>query len=437
MTDNVEMHDVATRAGHATPVVASDAPRRDGERTRLLLAAPFAPRRDAKHGGRVIAQLLLRLVNRYSVALVHLHRRGADPVEPELLAACDVVEQVEVGGRAAASTWRRRSSVLLASVGGVPDQVAEIRSEKLERACLAVAARWQPDVVQVEHDGLAYLGAALARNGSPAARILTCHEPGGSAAMDQAAVARGRRRLAHRANASAWRRYWARMLPSFDAVVAFTDEDRRALEHAVRGPRYVTIPLGIDIPSEPSSPTGDAGAGVLFIGGYRHPPNSDAARRLLASIMPAVRDRVPSLPLMLVGAEPGDDLIAMAGPDDEVTGAVPSVQPYVERAQMLVLPIRLGGGMRVKLLEGLAAGKAVIATRLAAAGLDLTHGRQILFAESDEEFADAIVRLVTDEALRVQLGAAARRWAVAHLGWEPRVERYRALYESLTDVHPS
>jgi glycosyltransferase involved in cell wall biosynthesis len=122
---------------------------------------------------------------------------------------------------------------------------------------------------------------------------------------------------------------------------------------------------------------------------------------------------------------------AAASPQDDVTGAVPSVAPYVNDAAVVVLPIRLGGGMRVKLLEALAAGKAIVASPRAAAGLAVTPGVELELAETDDEFVDAVVALLQDSARRLALARNGRAWAIEHLGWNGRVQSYDALYRSV------
>lgn len=404
----------------------SDAP------LRLLFVMPFAPTRDAKHGGRVVAQLLGRLARRHEVALLNLRRPGSSPIDPDLAERCKLVKEFELRDRGPGSSpWRHRFNVLATTITGTPTSVAPLRDPRLERACVELDREWQPDIIQVEHDTLAFCGRALAGAGSATPRVLVCHEPGTLAAENQALVTGGRQRLAHRLDAAAWRRHWLRVCPTFDVVVTFTETDRDAVKRGIQGPRFAVIGLGIDIPEEPLDPIGHDERSVIFIGGYLHPPNSDAAMRLVQSIMPAVRRRVPGARLLIVGANPGRALIEAAGPDDTVTGMVPSVTPYVDRAALLALPLRIGGGMRVKLLEAMASGKAVVASSIAAAGIEATDGEQLVFAETDDEFAEAIVRLLTDPDARARLGHAARGWAERHLSWDARVERYEALYDSL------
>jgi glycosyltransferase involved in cell wall biosynthesis len=115
---------------------------------------------------------------------------------------------------------------------------------------------------------------------------------------------------------------------------------------------------------------------------------------------------------------------------------VPSVTPYLNESAVVVLPIRLGGGMRVKLLEALAAGKAVVASPRAIAGLDVEAGMQLEVAETDDDFAAAVVALLADESRRVAVAGRARAWAAANLGWDVSVQRYDELYRSLLAGRP-
>lgn len=398
---------------------------------RLLFAVPFSPSRDAVHGGRVVAQLLDRLADRHEVSVVHLERAGAPPFDDDIRARCEVVRAVQVDAPPARVAWRRRARTLAAPLTALPAPVMELRDARLARACVELAERLRPDVVQIEHDELAYVGRALAAAGAPGVRIMTCHEPGILASSDQVAMTRGRQRLAHRLDSLGWARYWARNLPAFELIVTLTEGDRAVIERHVTGPRYETIGLGIDLPAVALDPAGGPEPTVLFVGGYRHPPNADAARRLLRAIMPGVRRELPGARLGIVGADPGRDLISSAGPLDTVTGTVPSVTPFMDAAHVIALPIRMGGGMRVKLLEALAAGKAVVASPLAAAGLAIVSGEHALIAESDAEFEEAILTLLRDEPLRVRIAGNARRWAAENLSWDGRVARYEALYRSV------
>ena len=416
-----------------SPTPATATPPRD----RILYLAPFTPRSDAMHGGgRIVAQLLLRLARRNRVGLVYLRGPGMAPIEPALEEACELVQEIVPRRRRRAGGKQHRIDVLRAPLTGLPSPVAAVHDRGFAAACRSAVLGWTPDVVQVEQDILAYLGPVVRRASPDVKLILTCHEPGPSAAADLVRTTHGRQRFAHGVDRRAWQRYWSRTLGAFDVVVTFTDRDRSVVTAANPSVRTVAIPFGIDIPDTPLSAVGSDEPRVLFVGGYMHPPNSDAALRLLRSIMPAVRRRLPGLRLILAGADPGQEMLGAAGPDDLITGTVAETMPFLRDASVVALPIRLGGGMRVKLLEAMAAGKAVVTSRLAAAGLDLSDGVQVVFAESDEEFCDAIVRLIGDAGERGRLGAEARRWAVRNLGWDGRVRRFESLYREMLGAAP-
>jgi glycosyltransferase involved in cell wall biosynthesis len=170
---------------------------------------------------------------------------------------------------------------------------------------------------------------------------------------------------------------------------------------------------------------------VLFLGSFIHPPNVDAAVRLARSVMPAVRQKVPAAALEIVGDAPPKAVRELAGDGVIVTGRVPDVRPYLDGAAVVAAPLRLGGGVRVKVLDSLAAGKALVATPRALAGLPIEPGTHALVADTDAELTDALVELLRDPERRRRIGEAARTLAAERLGWERAAVEYEALYRSL------
>jgi glycosyltransferase involved in cell wall biosynthesis len=398
---------------------------------RILVVAPYSVRFDNRHGGKVVAQLMRQLVERHEVALVYLDDPGRPFVDPQLEARLAVVRRVpRPGAGSEGGGWRHRFSVLGSPLTRRPSPVASVYTRQLVRAVQEVAATFAPEVIQIEHDAIAYAGRAL--RGLPVASLLVCHDPGLLASEDMARLTRGRQRLAHLLDIANWHSYWRATLPRFDALVAFTPADAAALRRVVPTSHVRCIPLGIELPATAADP--GTGAGVVFVGGYSHLPNADAAVRLMREIMPRVRRQVPDMRLLVVGDKPTPEMRDAAGPADVVTGPVDQVEPYLERSAVVALPIRIGGGMRVKLLEALAAGRAVVASPLAAAGLEVEDGQELLIADEDDEFAAGIVRLAEDPELRRAMGERARAWALRHLGWEARVKQYEALYQELLEA---
>lgn len=393
---------------------------------RILVLCPFAPRTDAAHGGRVTASLLLRLAERHELALVCIRGEGEPATDAGLCDRCELVEEVVVR-RPSPGGWAMRARQLAKPLWGYPNMVERAAAPGYEQRVRAVAAAFRPDVVQIDLAETArHLGGL---DDCRAPRILVEHEPGASAARDWSGAAAGPRRLWRRLDALAWRRFARRAYRAVDAVVVFTEADAEAVRALAPGARVRAIPFAVEVPERPLDPLGD-GQTVLFFGGYEHPPNLDAALRLERTIFPAVRARVPGARLQLVGASPTEEMRRLAGPAVHLTGRVDSLEPYLDRAAVVVAPLRLGGGMRVKVLEALAAGKALVASRRALAGLSLDPAAAVV-AEADGDVADAVVGLLSDPDRRRAVATAGRRWVESSLGWERIVASWGELYGEL------
>ena len=299
--------------------------------------------------------------------------------------------------------------------------IAALRMRLVERV-----RDWQPHVVQAEFHVMAqYLDAV-----SPGpVLVVTEHEVGADAAADLARRHRGAARLLYELDALAWRRYEARALGQAHRVVVFSETDRDRLESAT-GLRAVTIPLGTTVPPHSLDPRGTESA-IVFVGNYNHPPNIEAAVALIRGIFPKVLARCPDARLYVVGPNVTSEMRLRLPDGITITGYVDDVLPYLDRAAVVCAPMRSGGGVRVKLLEAIAAGKAVVASRRAIQGLDLHDRQHVLLAESDEEFASALVELLADERLRTTLATNARNLAERALGWNPAIGGYERLYNEL------
>jgi polysaccharide biosynthesis protein PslH len=395
-------------------------------RFRLLFLLPFPPRLRGRHGGaNVTGQVLARLASRHDVAALYLTQPDEPPIEDDLQRICGRLEGVE-------SSWdpgklAARIAAKIALARGVPTWASELAEPRFASRAAELAASWRPEIVQLEYPVMGQYLPALSDCAAP--RVLVDHE----ASVRDLRHFPGRfGRLTGALDERAWRRFERRVLERVQVAVVFTGRGRGALEELKTRTPIVEIPLGTTLPDSPSDPVGGSPPAVLFVGNFTHPPNADAALWLATEIFPAVRATHPEARLIIVGPSPGPELRALAREGVEVTGEVPDVAPYLEDAAVVAAPVRTGGGMRVKVLEALAAGKAVVATPLAVEGLDVVTGDQLEIAETVDEMRPAISRLLGDEEERRGLAMRARAWAVEHLGWDESIERYEALYRSLT-----
>jgi glycosyltransferase involved in cell wall biosynthesis len=401
-------------------------------RLRVLSIAPFAPSREVAHGGgRLLSQLLRGLSSRHEMALLCLRGAGEPDIDADIADRCAIAESFVRGrGRRGSIVARARKTVrsAVSLIRPRPVWATHCASPEIAARIREVAAAWRPDIVQLEFHVMGQYAIAA---GNDALRVLNEHEPGVAAALDRVRSAHGAARVRQYADLLAWRRFEPAVLARMDAVVVFTERDRAALDGMLAPERIHTIAPGTDLPAEPVHESEASTSNVLFFGSYDHPPNVEAARRLVHHIFPRIRSRVPGATLHIVGENPPDDVRAAAGDGIVVPGRVPDLGPWLERAAVVVAPIATGGGMRIKVLEALAAGKAVVATPRALEGLAVTDGVEIRVAESDDSFADAVSTLLDQPDERQRLGSAAREWACANLGLDRALDTYDRLYASL------
>lgn len=230
---------------------------------------------------------------------------------------------------------------------------------------------------------------------------------------------RGRARAAALAAAEA-RKYWdleRRWLPRFDRVAVCADGDRIALERRVGLTSVVVLPNAVDLPASPRGQPGGTALTLLFVGSLGYFPNEDAACFLCREVLPRLRaatDRPVSV--RIVGPHPPASVRSLAGPDISVTGAVADVSPYYADAHLAVVPLRAGGGTRIKVLEAFAHGVPVVSTALGAEGLDVEQGSHLLIADTAEGLAAACLRLADNPAVADALARRARALVAARYG---------------------
>lgn len=229
------------------------------------------------------------------------------------------------------------------------------------------------------------------------------------------------------------RRFEHRLVAACDAVVAVSAADAAALR-AIAGrarPPIAIVPNGVDTDHyTPSDPGAVDPALCVFTGKMDFRPNIDAVAWLCTEVWPRVRDAVPAARLAIVGRDPAPRVASLADASAgvEVVGAVPDVRPWIGRAGVIVVPLRVGGGTRLKVLEAMAMGKAIAATSLAVEGLGIVDGREAVVRDTPVDLAAAIAGLVADAGRRRELGRRARARAVADFRWDRLVPAIEALY---------
>jgi len=230
---------------------------------------------------------------------------------------------------------------------------------------------------------------------------------------------------------AAQRRYERRHLPGVGLATFVSEADRSSFAGRHRSIPAAVAPNGVDVDAlaPPTEMQGDneRPPTVLFLGRFSHPPNADAARYLLGQIAPLIRREEPRARCVILGADPPADLHRLASGQDRITGWVDDIRPELWAADVVLLPMRLGTGIKNKLLEAWAAERAVVATSLACQGVPARPGENLLCADTPRQMAAATVRLLRDPAERAKLGRHGRQVVTETLTWSVAARRLRDL----------
>ncbi len=212
--------------------------------------------------------------------------------------------------------------------------------------------------------------------------------------------------------------------------ITVSEADARSIRVLVPGARVIAIPNGVD--TSKFTPGDGAGSGLVFVGGYNWLPNRDAMEYFAEEILPFVRQDAPDLPITWVGRSP--PAVAQRFQQTSgirLTGYVDDIRPYVQGSACYIVPLRVGGGSRLKILDAWAMGMAVVSTAVGCEGLDARDGDNIIVRDEPAAFAAAVLDVVRDAELRARIGASARRTAEERYDWEVLGEYLMAEYSTL------
>jgi len=318
--------------------------------------------------------------------------------------------------------WRGRARGLgmvagaaLNLLSSLPYSVARYCTADTERR-LAELAAGRFDIIQCDNIGFhRYL-----RSPASAPRVLGTHNV-------EADVWRQRARLCRNPLLSTYlarqavkmSRYEGALARSYDWVTAVSESDAARFRTDYGVPNVTVVPNGVDTDyftptAEPPQP-----GLVVFTGSMDYAPNDDAVRYFLKDIWPLVRRQFPTARFLAVGRRPSPALRALAerAARVEVTGWVPDIRPYLARAGVIVAPLRMGGGSRLKILEAMAMGRPVVSTTVGAEGLDLEPSRHLLVADNPAAFAEETACLLKAEGFAASIARNGKHVVASHHSW--------------------
>jgi glycosyltransferase involved in cell wall biosynthesis len=327
---------------------------------------------------------------------------------------------------------------------GVPVRVHPARARR-GLAPVAVAAEttdavwrtvrdWRADVVQLQ--GTFSAAAAALQHRLPSAPVVIDEGCVYHVSYRRAAALAPTRLARLRASLRTWRlrRFEAALARRARAVVAVSEDEAALVRAMAPATRVVVAPNGVDAARLAPTPPGEA---ALFVGLLSYAPNRDAMTWFAREVLPRLGSDGP--PVLVAGRDPGPELATLAAgaPRLELLGFVPDLAPLYARAGVFVNPMRGGGGTRLKMLEAMAAGKAVVSTTIGAEGLALTPEHDVVIADTAADFAAAVRAVLADPARAARLGQAARALVEARYRWEACLAPLEQLYASLESREPA
>ena len=234
-----------------------------------------------------------------------------------------------------------------------------------------------------------------------------------------------------------FQRYERVLSPKFDAVTCTSDIDAAVFQRHCAEDAIEIIPNGVDVTHYLPDFSAEVPAHLIYIGSMDWYPNEDAVSFFGDQVLPRIQARVPDVRFSIVGGNPSVRVQKLAERKGVVvTGRVPEIKPYFAEATVFVVPLRIGSGTRLKILEALAMGKAIVSTSVGAEGLDLKDGEEIFIADEPIVFADAVIRLLTDASLRRRAGEKGRARVERDYDWRSIGEKLHEVYTKILDEHP-
>jgi polysaccharide biosynthesis protein PslH len=238
------------------------------------------------------------------------------------------------------------------------------------------------------------------------------------------------RRAAYTIEARKMANYERDALRKFHHVIAVSEHDRQQMLAMDPSCSISVVPTGVDTEKYTLAPPATADPPrIVFLGSMDWEPNIDAVTYFCREIFSRVRAQMPAAVFQIVGRNPHASVRQLATAAVQVTGSVPSVTEFLNNATVVVVPLRIGGGTRLKIFEAMATGKAVVSTSIGAEGLDVQSGRDLILADDVETFAEATIRLLSDSALRRQYEQAAWRLA-AQYDWSKIAQLFAAALQA-------
>jgi polysaccharide biosynthesis protein PslH len=393
---------------------------------RILIIADYLPY-PLVGGDRIrIYSLLRRIAGRHEVSLAALLETPEDADGISHLQQFCV--RVETANIRQSSRLAKVPGLVRYALEGKPPELRLLHSEELVSKIRHLVSTMDFDVVQIEHARMGLYLGTLPRN-KRYKSILMFHNFSYQQYSRVSHIERSwNRKLRALLNSVAMRQWEPQYAERFDRCTTVSEIDRRLLLKANPRLGIDVIPNGVDIQKYQSLPANSASSTILFIGNMQYPPCVDAALYFCQEIFPRIRRAISAAELWIVGRDPRPEVLKLNGGGVHVTGRVEDVAPYYRQSAVSVVPLRAGGGTRLKILEAMAFGRPVVSTTIGCEGLDVVDNEHLIIADTPELFAEKTVRLLTDQRLQRRISTKGRQLVETRYDWDIIAGRLMEVY---------
>jgi sugar transferase (PEP-CTERM/EpsH1 system associated) len=327
------------------------------------------------------------------------------------------------------STWSWIKLLLGNLFSPLPYSVKKFQSEKMAQAIQTIMRDHEIDLVHFDTVAL----AEYSRYSTRGKKVLNHHNVESALLLSRASQEKNPlARFYLRLQGNKLSRYEKRTCGTFDSNIVVSELDKDKLKDHSPKTEVEVVPNGVDTSYFAVSDAQVRKNNLIFAGGMNWFPNRDAVLYFSENIWPLLKKEIPDVSFTLIGTAPPKKITDLGRKEKiEVQGFVDDVRPYLARAAAYVVPIRAGGGTRLKILDAFACGKAVISTSIGCEGLEVTPGTNILIGDSPAEFAKQVIRVCTDSGLRKSLGEEGRKLVEQKYSWVTIGDSLNRIYERL------
>ena len=383
-----------------------------GESTplRILVVTPSVPYPPNWGFGIRVFNLLRELARTHRVSLVCFAAEDDRAKVDELLRFCEAVHTV---APPLANNRVKRTRQLRSAFSRRSFQSAGMHSAEMVRLLTQLLSREAYDLVQLE-------SSQLVSSFPPCSIPIVVDEHNIEYELLRRMVDVERSPLRKAYNWIEYRKFRREEIAAWfrvDACVLTSDREYHIFRAALPSKAAHVAPNGVDVDYfQPSDAPTEPGS-IVFTGLMSYRPNVDAVKFFVREVMPRIVAAIPNVKFTIVGLDAQHNVGFLAGPHVEIASDVPDVRPYIQRASVVAVPLRMGSGTRLKVLDALAMGKPMVSTRVGCEGIAVENGKHLLIEDDPDRFADAVIRLLSDAAQSQSLGAAGRQLVEARYSW--------------------